>query len=39
LRWRRVYATCYSNAASLWISIMGQRFYFRDFDLTREDAQ
>lgn len=39
LRWRRVYATCYSNAASLWVSIMGQRFYFRDFDLTRKDAQ
>ena len=39
LRWRRVYATCYSNAASLWINIMGQRFYFRDFDLSREAAQ
>ncbi|MEB3208364.1 MAG: hypothetical protein VKK63_05570, partial [Synechococcus sp.] len=36
LRWRRVYATCWSNTASLWISVMGQRFYFRDFDLSRE---
>jgi len=33
--WRRVYATCWSNAASLWVSVNGQRFYFYDCDLSR----
>ena len=33
--WRRVYAICWSNAASLWVSVKGQRFYFRDCDLLR----
>ena len=27
--WRRIYATCFSNAASLWISVKGQRLYLR----------
>ena len=35
LRWRRVYATCWSNAASFWVRVRGQRFYFRTFDLSR----
>lgn len=40
-RWRRVYAICYSNTASLWVSVRGHRFYFRNFDLSRnaEDTQ
>jgi hypothetical protein len=33
-RWRRVYATCWSNAASLWVNVPGHRFYFRDCDLS-----
>lgn len=33
--WRRVYAICWSNAASFWVSVKGQRFYFRDCDLLR----
>lgn len=32
--WRRVYATCWSNAASLWVSVSGKRLYFRDCDLS-----
>ena len=32
--WRRVYATCWSNAGSLWVSVSGKRLYFRDFDLS-----
>lgn len=25
--WRRVYAACYSNAASYWVKVKGERFY------------
>jgi len=28
-RWYRVYATCFSNAASCWIETKGQRLYLR----------
>lgn len=27
-RWRRVWATCWSNVASHWIAINGERMYF-----------
>jgi hypothetical protein len=33
-RWRRVYATCWSNSASLRVNVPGHRFYFRDCDLS-----
>ena len=32
--WRRVYAICFSNAASHYVSILGRRYYFRTFDLS-----
>jgi len=30
---RRVYATCFSNAASYWVMIEGTRYYLRDCDI------
>jgi len=31
-RYRRVYATCYSNCASYWIIYHGQQLYLHDTD-------
>ena len=30
-RLRRVYATCFSNVASCWIQVKGEKIYFWDF--------
>ena len=30
--WRRVYATCWGNSASIWVKIKGDKIYFRDCD-------
>lgn len=32
-RWRRVYAICYSNSASHYVIIKGERLYCRSFEL------
>lgn len=28
--WRRVFVTCYSNCASLWIEVRGEKFHFHE---------
>ncbi len=31
-RYRRVYATCFSNVASYWVIVLGKKLYLRDSD-------
>ena len=31
-RYRRVYATCFSNVASYWVVVSGKKLYLRDSD-------
>lgn len=31
--WRRVYAICFSNSGSLYVSIHGRRYFLRNCDL------
>ena len=32
--WRRVYAICWSNAGTLYVTVNNNRYYLRDFDIT-----
>ena len=32
-RWRRIYATCYSNAATMWITFNNKKFIVESYNL------
>ena len=33
-QWRRVYYTAFGNAASVWVKVKGQKYFFRDTDIS-----
>ena len=37
-RWHRVYATCYSNAASYWVMYRGEQWHLTESDFFERDV-